>query len=268
LPSFDMSSGFLIASKTSVGALIRFRATPELVWLVVEVETIRPLRRPVRSTRRVSLRGRRPRPLGWSGSTTPPGSSSLEGHSPGLLGVLCPRRPSRTPAWLFRPSCGTRKHTRGDCHFPKSLPSSASASSSPGCKLNALGDPPPPCNIWSGGFKWHDQIRGGTYKDREECLQISDFWKYGQHRRSSDFSSDAESRRGDDVLNSGLQGTRRASSFDALEVESDDSSVDALRGARPKLILPVPKHSPPKNSGFPDPSQPKADSLWSFREAG
>lgn len=57
-------------------------------------------------------------------------------------------------------------------------------------------------------------------------------------------------------MDAGFQGTRRASSFDALEVESDDSSVDALRGARPKLILPVPKHSPPKNSsGFPEPSQ-------------
>ncbi|KAH8022479.1 hypothetical protein HPB51_024578 [Rhipicephalus microplus] len=192
----------------------------------------------------------------WSGSTTPPGSSSLEGHSPGLSASLS-SSPFSDASVVISSSCGTRKHTRGDCHFPKSLPSSASASSSPGCKLNALGDPPPPCNIWSGGFKWHDQIRGGTYKDREECLQISDFWKYGQHRRSSDFSSDAESRRGDDVLNSGLQGTRRASSFDALEVESDDSSVDALRGARPKLILPVPKHSPPKNSGFPDPSHQK-----------
>ncbi|KAK8767347.1 hypothetical protein V5799_005872 [Amblyomma americanum] len=176
----------------------------------------------------------------WSGSTTPPGSSSLEGHSPALSTPLSSSPFSDASVVV---TSGARKHSREGL-FPKSLSSSTSGSSSPGCKANTLGDPPPPCNIWSGGFKWHDQA--ARPKGRDECLQIADFWKYHQNRRSSDFSSDTDSRRGDDV-DGAYQGTRRASSFDALEVESDDSSVEALRGARSKL-LPVPKHSPPKNS--------------------
>ncbi|KAL1437616.1 hypothetical protein MTO96_048764 [Rhipicephalus appendiculatus] len=74
----------------------------------------------------------------WSGSTTPPGSSSLEGHSPGLSASLS-SSPFSDASVVVSSSCGARKHSRGDGLFPKSLPSSASASSSPGCKLNALG---------------------------------------------------------------------------------------------------------------------------------
>ncbi|KAH9381588.1 hypothetical protein HPB48_005279 [Haemaphysalis longicornis] len=187
----------------------------------------------------------------WSGSTTPPGSSSLEGHSPGLSTSLSSSPFSDASVVV---SSDPRKNSRDGGPFAKCVSSSASTSSSPGCRVSLNGDqPPPPCNIWAGGFKWQDPPGAAHAKNRDECLQISDFWKY-HHRRSSDVSSDADSRRGDDI-DASFDGTRRASSFDALELDSDDSFVDAVRGARPKISLPVPKHSPPKNN-FPEPQQP------------
>lgn len=153
----------------------------------------------------------------WSGSTTPPGSSSLEGHSPGLSTSLSSSPFSEASIIL------SQKNGHGESGLSKNV------SLASGSTLN-LPDPPPPCNLWSG-CKCPELLYKGP-KGGDVSTQIADFWKY---RRSSDASAESEARKQRDGGPRGAAGRR--SSYHALEPGSDDSSTDVSKGARPKLPL-------------------------------